>query len=79
MSRATDGTRTRDVLDHNQVLCQLSYGRRRVAKRTASRAGGSTVQGRKTRLFTGKVMGFRPIRMYTSPLPPRMESLRAGK
>ena len=25
--RATDGTRTRDVLDHNQVLYQLSYGR----------------------------------------------------
>ena len=25
--RATDGARTRDVLDHNQVLYQLSYGR----------------------------------------------------
>ena len=25
--RATDGARTRDILDHNQVLCQLSYGR----------------------------------------------------
>ena len=24
-------------------------------------------------------MGFRPIRMYTSPLQPRMESLKTGK
>ena len=25
----TDGTRTRDVRDHNAVLCQLSYGHQR--------------------------------------------------
>jgi hypothetical protein len=27
-SRVTDGTRTRDVQDHNLALCQLSYGHR---------------------------------------------------
>ena len=27
--RETDGTRTRDILDHNQVLYRLSYGLRR--------------------------------------------------
>ena len=32
--RATDGARTRDVLDHNQVLYQLSYGRRRMPEGT---------------------------------------------
>lgn len=26
LRRVTDGTRTRDVLDHNQVLYQLNYG-----------------------------------------------------
>ena len=26
--RVTDGTRTRDVQDHNLALCQLSYGHR---------------------------------------------------
>lgn len=25
-SGVTDGTRTRDILDHNQVLYQLNYG-----------------------------------------------------
>lgn len=29
-SRVTDGTRTRDVLDHNQVLYQLNYGHQHV-------------------------------------------------
>ena len=33
--RATDGTRTRDVLDHNQVLCQLSYDRHLAPKSEA--------------------------------------------
>ncbi len=28
--RVTDGTRTRDVLDHNQVLYQLNYGHQQV-------------------------------------------------
>ena len=28
--RVTDGTRTRDVQDHNLALCQLSYGHQHV-------------------------------------------------
>jgi hypothetical protein len=30
--RVTDGTRTRDVQDHNLALCQLSYGHRVLVK-----------------------------------------------
>ena len=33
-----DGTRTRDVLDHNQVLYQLNYSHHRVALKATGRA-----------------------------------------
>ena len=33
-----DGTRTRDVLDHNQVLYQLNYSHHRVAVKATDRA-----------------------------------------
>jgi hypothetical protein len=36
--RVTDGTRTRDVQDHNLALCQLSYGHR-AARVSAARRG----------------------------------------
>ena len=36
--RVTDGTRTRDVQDHNLALCQLSYGHRQ-ARVPAARRG----------------------------------------
>ena len=32
-----DGTRTRDVLDHNQVLYQLNYSHHRVAVKATGR------------------------------------------
>lgn len=41
----TNGTRTRDFLDHNQALCQLSYGHRqaRNGAHEAPRRGFTTV------------------------------------
>jgi hypothetical protein len=30
--RVTDGARTRDLRDHNPMLCQLSYGHQAVLK-----------------------------------------------
>ena len=36
-SRVSDGTRTRDFLDHNQVLYQLSYTHHRIAGRSRRR------------------------------------------
>ena len=35
----TDGTRTRDVQDHNLALCQLSYGHREYSKLCATKGG----------------------------------------
>ena len=37
-SGVADGTRTRDVLDHNQVLYQLNYSHHRVAVKATGRA-----------------------------------------
>ena len=37
-SGVADGTRTRDVLDHNQVLYQLNYSHHRVAMKATDRA-----------------------------------------
>ena len=39
----SDGTRTRDFLDHNQVLYQLSYTHHRAAGRSRRRAPGYRV------------------------------------
>ena len=36
-SGVADGTRTRDVLDHNQVLYQLNYSHHRVAVKATGR------------------------------------------
>ena len=37
-SGVADGTRTRDVLDHNQVLYQLNYSHHRIAVKATDRA-----------------------------------------
>ena len=48
--RVTDGTRTRDVQDHNLALYQLSYGHRRniptLARGTGRRIKFYTAKGR---------------------------------
>ena len=58
--RVSDGTRTRDFLDHNQVLYQLSYthhanGPNKFVDRTAQREVYRAVVGGRNQLWLGTV------------------------